>query len=225
MGTEVGRYAGRKARERATRCAEVLVAARRLYAEKGYQATTMAEVARASELAIGTLYELFPSKEAILFRLLEEQIDRLLARLREAADTGTDARRQIEAVVQTHLGFARANADLLRLYLSGWIGYDPAVRRRVGGALDAKYEAYLELLADVLRRGIRAGLFARRPVRALAVGLAGMVHALIRRSLVEPDLDLLAEGEGLLELFLHGALARERGGRDPARAARRKAGA
>ena len=77
---------GRKARERARRSAEVLAAARRLYARKGYQQTAMVEIARASELAVGTLYQLFPSKEAILRSLLEERMDELIARVRAAVD-------------------------------------------------------------------------------------------------------------------------------------------
>ena len=60
-----GPYAGRKARERAWRRADVVSAARRLFARKGYQRSTMVEIATRSELALGTLYQLFPSKEAI----------------------------------------------------------------------------------------------------------------------------------------------------------------
>jgi TetR/AcrR family transcriptional repressor of uid operon len=64
----------------------VLAAARRLYARKGYQQTAMVEIARASELAVGTVYQLFPSKEAILRSLLEGRMDELIARVRAAVD-------------------------------------------------------------------------------------------------------------------------------------------
>lgn len=199
-------YVGRKARERARRSAEVLAAARRLYGRKGYQRTTMVEVARASELALGTLYQLFPSKEAILRHLLEERVDALLARVHEAAGGSPDVRGQIARIVRTHLAFAQENADVLRLYLSGWIGYDIGARQRFGEGIDTKYRAYLDLLTTVLRRGTRNGLFAPRSPRRLAIVLAGMVHAVIRRWLQEKDLDLLAEGDALLDLFFNGAV-------------------
>src|SRR5262245_49298429 len=120
---------GRKARERARRSADVLAVARRLYARKGYQRTAMVEIARAAELAVGTLYQLFPSKEAILRGLLEERLDELIARVRASLAMEEDVRGQIRRIVETHLEFARENADILRLYLSGWIGYDTRTRR------------------------------------------------------------------------------------------------
>jgi AcrR family transcriptional regulator len=206
-------YSARKARERARRCADVLAAARRLYSRKGFQGTPMVEIARASELAVGTLYQLFTSKEAILRSLLEERMDALIARVRQATLEPGDVEVQLDRVVRAHLGFARENADVLRLYLSGWIGYDFAVRRRFGERIDAKYEQYLALLAHVFERGVRSGRLAARPPRRLAVTLAGMVHAVIRRWLRERTLDLDAEAGALVDLFCRGALSRPAAGR------------
>jgi len=203
-----GARTGRKARERARRSAEVLAAARRLYARKGYQQTAMVEIARASELAVGTLYQLFPSKEAILRGLLEETMDVLIGRVRGAVAEETDVRDRLRRVVETHLRFARENADILRLYLSGWIGYDVRTRQRFGDRIDARYERYLAVLTAVFREGVEGGALVPRPPRQLAVTLAGLIHAIIRRGLRERGLDLLAEGEALLDLLLHGVLPR-----------------
>jgi AcrR family transcriptional regulator len=202
------RPSGRKARERARRCADVLAAARRLYARKGYQQTAMVEIARASELAVGTLYQLFPSKEAILRSLLEDRVDELVARVRAAVEGAQDVRDQLRRVVETHLAFARDNADILRLYLSGWIGYDTRTRQRFGDRIDARYERYVAVLTAVCKRGVESGALAPRPPRRLAVTLAGLIHAVIRRGLRERRIDLTAEGEALLDIFLHGVLAR-----------------
>src|SRR5262244_4389531 len=100
------RYAGRKARERAHRGAGVLSAVRRLFARKGYQRSTMVEIAAVSELALGTLYQLFPSKEALLCSLLEEYMEGLIARVREAIQDTTDPRLQLERIVRTQLAFS-----------------------------------------------------------------------------------------------------------------------
>ena len=207
---------GRKARERARRCADVLLAARRLYARKGYQQTAMVEIARASELAVGTLYQLFPSKEAILRGLLEERMDDLITRVRAAVDGERDVREQLRRVVETHLTFARENADILRLYLSGWIGYDTRTRQRFGDRIDARYERYLAVLTAVFKRGVDTGALAARPPRRLAVSLAGLIHAVIRRGLRERRLDFTAEGDALLDILLHGVLA-DGSAREPSR--------
>jgi AcrR family transcriptional regulator len=198
------RRGGRRARERATRQAEVIAAARQLFARRGYQRTTMLQIAAASELALGTLYQLFPSKEAILYRMLDTFIDVLIARVRETAAEPGGAPAQIERVVRTQLQFSQDNADVLRFYLSGWTGYEFAVRQRFGERIDAKYEEYLGVLAGVFRRGMRDSGFAAAPPRRLAVALAGMIHALIRRWLREKDLNLVAEGDALVRLILCG---------------------
>jgi AcrR family transcriptional regulator len=197
---------GRKARERARRCADVLLAARRLYARKGYQQTAMVEIARASELAVGTLYQLFPSKEAILRGLLEERMDDLIARVRATVDGERDVLEQLKRIVETHLTFARENADILRLYLSGWIGYDTRTRQRFGDRIDARYERYVAVLTAVFKRGVDTGALTPRPPRRLAVTLAGLIHTVIRRGLRERRLDLMAEGDALLDILLHGVV-------------------
>ena len=185
----------------------MLLAARRLYARKGYQQTAMVEIARASELAVGTLYQLFPSKEAILRGLLEERMDDLITRVRAAVDGERDVREQLRRVVETHLTFARENADILRLYLSGWIGYDTRTRQRFGDRIDARYERYVAVLTAVFKRGVDTGALAALPPRRLAVALAGLIHAVIRRGLRERRLDFTAEGDAILDILLHGVLA------------------
>jgi TetR/AcrR family fatty acid metabolism transcriptional regulator len=205
------RGAGRKAREQAGRRADVLGAARRLYARKGYQKTAMVEIAHASELAVGTLYHLFPSKEAILRSLLEDRVDELVGRVRAAVDGRDDVQDQLRRIVETHLAFARDNADILRLYLSGWIGYDTRTRQRFGDRIDARYERYVAVLTAVFKRGVESGALAPRPPRRLAVTLAGLIHAVIRRGLRERRIDFTAEGEALLDVLFHGVLPRENG--------------
>jgi len=195
---------GRRERQRALRRSEVLATTRRLFARKGYQRTTMVEVAAASEVALGTLYQIFPSKEAMLCSLLEDYIDQLIERVREAAAAADGSRDVLSRVVRTQLAFSLQNADVLRLYLSGWTGYEFSVRQRFGERLDDKYEQYLHVLETLFRRGARDGAFAAGPPRRLAVTLAGMIHALVRRWLREKDLDLLAEGDAVAEVLLHG---------------------
>src|SRR5262249_24081627 len=134
------------------------------------------------------------------------------AQVREAVASTTDPRLQLEAIVRTQLAFCEANVDVLRLYLSGWIGYEFTVRQQFGERIDTKYEAYLSLVAAVFRRGSRSSIFVAAPPRRLAIALAGMIHALIRRWLRERTLNLRLEGDALLPLLLQGATPRRREG-------------
>ncbi|HEY5646806.1 MAG TPA: helix-turn-helix domain-containing protein [Pseudomonadales bacterium] len=69
-------------RERKKRQArqQILAAAQRLIRSRGYQATTMREIAAAAELSYQTLYNYFPTKADILRTLLSEQVADLTRR-------------------------------------------------------------------------------------------------------------------------------------------------
>jgi len=101
MGT-----AARREREKAQRRRDILDAARALFWERGYDATTMPAVAEACELAPGTLYLYFPGKGALYAELLLEGYDVLVERLRAAAGPGRPPRDEAEALIDAFLAFA-----------------------------------------------------------------------------------------------------------------------
>ena len=72
------------------RVAALLEAAASLFAEKGYDAVTMTEVAARAGAPIGSLYQFFPSKEALgdaLLDRLSERLDDVLNRIEERSTT------------------------------------------------------------------------------------------------------------------------------------------
>src|SRR5258708_9032332 len=56
------------------RVAELLAAGAAVFAEKGYAAATMTEIAARAEAPIGSLYQFFPSKEALADTLAQSYI-------------------------------------------------------------------------------------------------------------------------------------------------------
>ncbi len=67
MGT-----AARKEREKQKRREEILAAARDLFYEKGYQNTTVEEIAEAAEISKGTVYLYFASKDELYVSVILE---------------------------------------------------------------------------------------------------------------------------------------------------------
>lgn len=61
---------------------EVIAVAARLFAERGYQATSMSELTGATGLAAGGLYHYIGSKEQLLFRICDQLMEPLLERAR-----------------------------------------------------------------------------------------------------------------------------------------------
>src|SRR5262245_57189632 len=68
----VYRQTERSERIRADSQARILIAARKLFASKGYRATTMRNVASAARTSIGNLYFYFRNKEDLLVSLMAE---------------------------------------------------------------------------------------------------------------------------------------------------------
>ena len=71
----------RRQREAQQRRQDILKAAQKVFWEKGFSGTTMPQVAAEAELAPGTLYLYFPSKDALYVELLVEGYDVLKERL------------------------------------------------------------------------------------------------------------------------------------------------
>src|ERR1700721_4874380 len=77
MSIEIQQAAKEPKRGRGTqRVAALIDAGAELFAEKGYEATTMPEIASRAGAAIGSLYQFFPSKEALAEALFDRFAER-----------------------------------------------------------------------------------------------------------------------------------------------------
>lgn len=117
----------RRRREAGERRAEILRAARELFWTRGYERTTMPQIAEKTELAPGTLYLYFRGKRALYAEILAEGYDLLHERLAEAGGAHGPAREQAEAMIDAFFDFARHQAgyfDMMFLVLQrqagGW---------------------------------------------------------------------------------------------------------
>jgi AcrR family transcriptional regulator len=78
-----GPAAGRRERTKAANRAAILAAARAVFSEAGYEAASVRDIVRRTDLASGTFYNYFPDKASIFAALVE--------------DTGAEARRRVRA--------------------------------------------------------------------------------------------------------------------------------
>jgi AcrR family transcriptional regulator len=62
---------------------QIIEAAMALFAERGYHATTIADIAAAAEVAPRTFFSYFPSKEAVVFHNVDRDLDGLATTLRD----------------------------------------------------------------------------------------------------------------------------------------------
>jgi AcrR family transcriptional regulator len=101
----------RREREKRQRRELIVRAARKQFRKNGYDGTTMPAIAAAAELAPGTLYLYFPSKQALYAELLHEGYDVLEQRFREAVAGRAAPRAQAAALIDAFFAFAREAPD------------------------------------------------------------------------------------------------------------------
>ena len=103
---------GKRERAKAANRQAILDAARAVFAELGYEATTVRDIIRRTDLASGTFYNYFKSKDEIVQALADDGVRRfrpLLAAVRERA-TGFEA--YVREALRAHFQFlADENAD------------------------------------------------------------------------------------------------------------------
>jgi|SRR5208283_2797252 len=80
------RSVGLRDRQKQERERRIVKAAERLFARKGYAEVAMEDVAARAGLAVGTIYNYFPSKSALLLAIVRSETESLLARARKIID-------------------------------------------------------------------------------------------------------------------------------------------
>jgi len=172
----------------------ILEAAARLFAEKGFNETSTAEVAAAAGVAQGTVFYHFKTKEGILLAVYQALSDDYSAGLAAALQERGTGLESLEQGVRFHLQFARdeSTAFLVALRdLPARLGnpQSPArqeIRGRIGRVL--------ALFQAVIERGRRDGSL-KPPVSPEqgAILLRGVLYGLTRQKLIGPmdipDLD------------------------------------
>src|SRR5262245_22603109 len=96
--------------------------AARLFAERGYDATSVREIVEAAGVAKPTLYYYFRSKEGLAQALLTVPLTALVGTLRTSVTTESDPIRCAERVLEANYDFCREDPDRARFIYSLFFG-------------------------------------------------------------------------------------------------------
>lgn len=194
--------ATRYTRKRQKTADHIVDTAFRLFAEHGFNAVTMEQIAAEADVAKGTLYNHFPVKEALIrHRMhadLAEQMPALLATI--SAEASCAAR--LRALLHAAADYSAASREFLPQYIHYRLSQPLA---ELGGnnrsGLDRVFE---HLLTEGQASGeITPGF----PAALLADYLQFMHLSTLLRWLDNPELPLADAFDTMLELFLNGCLS------------------
>jgi TetR/AcrR family transcriptional regulator, cholesterol catabolism regulator len=129
----------------------------RLFREKGYDATSVRDIAAATGLQSGSWVYHFKTKQDILAAVMEEGLEQALERIEAIAREQLSPREHFRALLRTHLDtLLGPGQDFIPVLLYEWRSLDAAGRPRII-ELQRRYEAVWD---DVIRELQRSGDWA-----------------------------------------------------------------
>jgi len=186
---------------------EILEAAAAVFAERGFRAARVADVAERAGIGKGTVYEYFRSKEDLFLRLFDwyasAAFDSMVGELERPTGSAVDALRRSCA---TLLESCREMLPLYPLTMEFWSASTaPEFRERMGEEFRELYRRFRGALADAIRMGIEQGELGShvRP-EAVAAVLVSAYDGLFLQAWFDRSFDPVASGNHFLEVLLKG---------------------
>ncbi|RJQ80765.1 TetR/AcrR family transcriptional regulator [Pseudonocardiaceae bacterium YIM PH 21723] len=191
---------------RAERRAKLLLAAMKLFADRGFQRTKITELCTEAGVSTRNFYEEFEKKEDVLL-VLHDTINatamhQIRARLSTVEDAGLETR--IGVLVGVFVDSVTANPRAPRLVYVEAVG--------VNAELEAQHQQWVakwaRFIQDEAQRGVDRGEATRRDYRLTAYAMVGAITGLLREwQAHEPPLDT-AEVTAEIKAMLLSALTR-----------------
>ncbi len=163
------------ARKRQLREQEIYDTAARLFAERGYHATRIQDIADELALQKGSLYYYVSSKEDLLVGIVERRVGTALETMRAIVAQDGSSTEKLALAVREHLRIFSRHADIYSIFLFEKLNAINAQAAEVVDRLGREYEA---LWYRLLSEGVACGEFrADLDQRVLVKALMGMCNS------------------------------------------------
>jgi AcrR family transcriptional regulator len=156
----------------------ILSVAARLFADKGYDATSMREIAEGAGVAKPTIYYYFQSKEGLLARLLEEGFGSLRKEIEAISLRGEDADpyQNLVDTVWVFFDFAMKHQDLIRFIHA--LAFGPS-GQPASRSIDKSFHESMDAFQRVLARAGAGGVLRTDNLEQAGVALRGVTTTYI----------------------------------------------
>lgn len=189
------------------RRSEILAAAKKVFARKGYHGTTIAEIAKAANLSYGSIYWYFDSKDALFHELMESEGQALRHHVTLALATpdpdAPDA--PFRAAVRATFEFFESDRALVKLLFRDSYALGDRFEKHLFGI----YEGFISDIETIVADAGRQGTVVDYPPRMVAVSVAALVGQIAHRRIVTDDgMSAGVVADFVVSLLLNGLLPR-----------------
>ena len=190
------------------RRSDILAAAKKVFARRGYHATTIADIARVANLSYGSIYWYFDSKEALFHALMESEAQALRDHVTEALTSTSGAQAPegpFRAAVRATFEFFEADRAVVKLLFRDSYALGDRFEKHLFGI----YEGFVADIETIVSDARDRGLLVDMPPRMVAFAVAALVGQIARRRLVTDDgLPAEVAADFVVSLLLNGLLPR-----------------
>jgi len=186
----------------------ILQVANEVFAERGFQETTISQIAQKAGIAEGSIYDYFKNKEDLLFSIPEERMEGFLFGLQEHLKGIRGGLEKLRKLVWYHLDFYERNRDYTRILLLDLRQNPRFNRSRAYGMI----RQYSRMILQVIEEGKRERSIRREVdsyiLRDLILGT--IEHFSIRGFILGRFPHLAGAADQLYELIVSGVAERNR---------------
>ena len=188
---------------RPSRWNEIVDAAATLFREKGFVATSLEDIAREVGMYKGSLYHYIKSKEDLLFAVVREPAESILADVRELSGLDLPPSEKIRRITRSHVRVLEENFTYCSVYL------DEVAGRHRSDEWSAMDREYVQAVIGVIQEGQHRGEFGRQLVtRTTTLALIGSLNWLTQCYHPEGELKGAEIADRFCDIFLVGLLSR-----------------
>ncbi|MDP2702368.1 MAG: TetR/AcrR family transcriptional regulator [Candidatus Rokubacteria bacterium] len=184
---------------------QIIEAAVRVFARKGYYNSRVSDIAREAGIAAGTIYLYFKTKDDILVTLFRDKMAEFVGALRKAIAGEPDAASKVRRLVSLHFSMLEQNPDLAGVV---------QVELRQGqkffrGASSQEIGAYFALIGSVLEEGVAERRFrSDLPVKVATKMLFGAMDQMATSWVLgKRGYQLVDTADAVAAIFLQGVAA------------------
>ena len=174
----------------------------RLFAYRGYHSTSMREIARELGMNQSSLYHYFASKQDILFTLMNDAMDDVLAILEEISSTDLLPEDRLNRVLSFYTQYYAGDQERLILLINEMNSLNEEYRSILVG----KQRQYVQLIKSILEELAAQGKIKQIDPAIATFAFFGMVHYTIKWYHKDGPVSLDQLADAFVEIFTKGVL-------------------
>jgi len=195
----------RKEKEKAARKKGILSAAQRVFSRKGYEATSMEDIASEAGFGKASLYFYFKGKEEVFLSLIKTGLEEQRSLLKQIMGSQLSNVERLEALVSKLFEHVDQNREFIRIVHSESQKLYATALEKVRSSIIREHEKTMEGIASIIQDGIRSGEFRKIEPAMAAGSLMGIIRSVIFSWFVREEKTPLDRYRPMvMEIFLKG---------------------